>query len=136
MPNTDPDSVVVHVVAGVIFNAARDQVLIARRPDHLHQGGLWEFPGGKVEAGESPRAALARELREELALRVVRCAELMRVVHTYPDKTVQLDVWTVDEIAGAPLGNEGQVVAWVPLSRLSEYPFPAANQDILARLLS
>lgn len=136
MPNTDPDPAALHVVAAVIFNAARDQVLIARRPKHLHQGGLWEFPGGKVEVGESPRAALARELWEELALRVVRCAELMQVVHAYPDKTVQIDVWTVDEIVGTPLGNEGQVVAWVPLSRLSEYPFPAANQDILARLLA
>lgn len=136
MPNTDPDPVAVHVVAAVIFNAARDQVLIAHRPEHLHQGGLWEFPGGKVEMGESPRAALARELWEELALRVVRCAELMQVVHAYPDKTVQIDVWTVDEIVGTPVGNEGQAVAWVPLTRLSEYPFPAANQDILARLLT
>ncbi len=136
MPNTDPDSGPVHVVAAVIFNAARDQVLIARRPDHLHQGGLWEFPGGKVEMGESPRAALARELWEELALRVVRCTALMQVVHAYPDKTVQLDVWMVDEIVGTPVGNEGQAVAWVPLNRLSEYPFPAANQDILARLLT
>ncbi len=136
MPNTDPDSGPVHVVAAVIFNAAGDQVLIARRPQHLHQGGLWEFPGGKVEAGESPRAALARELWEELALRVVRCAEWLQVEHTYPDKTVRLDVWRVDETSGAPIGNEGQTVAWVPLSRLREYPFPAANQEILARLLA
>ena len=124
-----------HVAAGVI-RRSDGHVLIAKRPLDKHQGGLWEFPGGKVEVGESPRAALARELWEELALRVVRCAELMQVVHAYPDKTVQIDVWTVDDIAGTPLGNEGQVVAWVPLSRLNEYPFPAANQDILARLLA
>lgn len=136
MPSIDPDIAPVHVVAAVIFNPARDQVLIARRPEHLHQGGLWEFPGGKVDAGESPRRALERELWEELAIRVVACRELMQIQHAYPEKSVLLDVWTVHEIVGSPIGNEGQAVAWVPLTRLAEYRFPAANREILVKLLA
>lgn len=123
------------VVAGVIYNPGRDRILIARRPDHLHLGGLWEFPGGKLQAGESPRAALTRELWEELAITVIDCAPLMTISHDYADKTVSLEVWEVGEFRGVAVGNEGQQTAWVALADLHRYEFPAANQPVVKRLV-
>ncbi len=120
------------MVAGVIYSADRSRVLIARRPDHLHQGGKWEFPGGKVDVGENPQQALCRELREELALETIHCERLMVVHHDYADKSVLLDVWQVLGFSGTPVGNEGQAVVWVDLDQLSTYEFPAANQQIVA----
>jgi len=124
---------VVHVVAAVIVN--RDnQVLLALRPDHVHQGGLWEFPGGKVELDESPRQALARELKEELGLELVAARPLIRVLHHYSDKSVLLDVWYVDRTEGKAQGCEGQLIRWVDRSQLDNYSFPAANLPILSAL--
>lgn len=127
----------VHVVAAVI---RRDDgcILIARRPAHVHQGGLWEFPGGKVEAGESVTDALSRELNEELGIvpRIFR--PLIRIPHRYPDKSVLLDVWLVSAFSGEPSGREGQPVVWCAADALCQYDFPAANAPILgaARLPS
>lgn len=121
----------VHVAAAVI-RGAEGRILIARRPQHLHQGGLWEFPGGKVEAGESVRAALVRELLEELGIRVQQARPLLKVSHDYPDKQVLLDVWEVSRFSGEPHGAEGQPLAWVTPRQLPEYAFPAANQPIVA----
>jgi len=122
------------VVAGVIYDRHRQHILIARRPAHLHQGGLWEFPGGKVADGEDARAALARELREELAIAVVECAPLLTVHHDYSDRTVALDVWEVTDFGGVPVGNEGQEIAWVAVADLSGYAFPAANRPVVEYL--
>jgi 8-oxo-dGTP diphosphatase len=124
----------IHVAAGVIV-AAGGQILIARRPESAHQGGLWEFPGGKVEAGESVEAALARELQEELAIVVTACAPLLEVHHNYPDKSVLLDVWLVTAFTGEPHGNEGQPVRWVDVAALNNYTFPAANAPIVAAVI-
>lgn len=124
----------IHVAAGVICGAD-DTVLLALRPLDKHQGGLWEFPGGKVETGESVQAALARELHEELALEVLECEPLLVTEHDYGDKQVRLDVWLVTRHAGVPQGREGQAVAWVPLSRLPDHAFPAANRPIVEALL-
>jgi 8-oxo-dGTP diphosphatase len=123
----------IRVVAGVIYNPARDQVLVAKRPDHLHQGGLWEFPGGKLEQGEIPQAALQRELLEELGIRIEprSMQRVVQVSHSYPDKTVSLDFWEVSEFAGDPSGLEGQQIRWVPLVELSKYNFPKANQKVI-----
>ena len=124
----------VHVVVGVITND-KQQVLIAKRADHLHQGGFWEFPGGKVDQGESVEQALKRELEEELGVTVVRSAPLMEVRHDYADKLVLLDVWMVREFDGHAQGREGQPIKWIPLSQLGAFAFPAANQPIIDRLL-
>ena len=125
----------IHVVAAIIHHPGRERILLARRPDHLHQGGLWEFPGGKVDAGEGARQALDRELAEELAIQVVRAEPFLEVRHQYPDKAVLLDVWQVWEFAGTPVGNEGQAIRWAELAALPAYSFPAANQPILDALL-
>lgn len=132
MPNTGPDSnaTVVHVAAAAIFNP-QGQVLITRRAEHQHQGGLWEFPGGKVEAGELVRDALARELHEEIGIDVQQARPLIRVLHDYPDKSVLLDVWRVDAFSGEAHGCEGQPLTWVQPADLADYDFPAANEPIV-----
>lgn len=128
----------IHVVAAVIVHPDRQSIFISRRADHLHQGGLWEFPGGKVEAGESVESALARELFEELDIRVENAQPFMEVSHNYPDKQVFLDIWQVDSFTGTARGKEGQQCRWVGLQELHNdqlFEFPAANQPILQRLL-
>ncbi|MBC9252090.1 hypothetical protein A9179_17600 [Pseudomonas alcaligenes] len=121
----------VHVAAAVI-RGADGRILIARRADEQHQGGLWEFPGGKVEAGEAVEAALARELEEELGIQVRSARPLIQVQHDYADKQVLLDVWEVSAFTGEPHGAEGQPLAWVSERELLDYEFPAANQPIVA----
>ncbi|MBS7663797.1 Nudix family hydrolase [Pseudomonas lalucatii] len=121
----------VHVAAAVI-RAADGRVLIAKRPDDKHQGGLWEFPGGKVEAGEAVPTALARELEEELGICPTAARPLIQVRHDYPDKQVLLDVWEVSAFSGEPHGAEGQPLAWVAPRQLGDYEFPAANRPIVA----
>lgn len=121
----------VHVAAAVIRDGS-GKILIARRADTQHQGGLWEFPGGKVEADESVQTALARELQEELGIVVGAARPLIKVRHDYPDKQVLLDVWEVSGFTGEPHGAEGQPLAWVSARALTDYEFPAANQPIVA----
>jgi 8-oxo-dGTP diphosphatase len=128
MPNTVPD--VVHVAVGVVVNRDR-HVLVAKRHDSQHQGGLWEFPGGKVAAGESVQQALKRELQEEVNITVRECAALLKIPHDYGDKKVLLDVWYVQVFAGEARGCEGQPVRWVSLADMAALEFPAANQAIL-----
>ncbi len=123
----------VHVAVGVISDGA-GRILIARRPAHLHQGGLWEFPGGKVEPDESVEQALCRELLEELAIRIEAPQPLLNVEHDYTDKAVCLDVWWVESFRGEPRGQEGQPVQWVAIDTLHEFEFPAANQPIVAAI--
>jgi 8-oxo-dGTP diphosphatase len=123
----------IHVAAGIILNAA-GQVLLALRPSHKHQGGLWEFPGGKVEPGESVQVALRRELHEELNLEVGDCSPFVLIDHDYGDKQVRLDVWLVTSHRGAVHGKEEQQIAWVAIEELGNYRFPAANQGIVVAL--
>lgn len=120
----------VHVAVGIIINADQ-QVMITRRADHLHQGGLWEFPGGKLEPGESILDALKRELSEELNLQVVEAEPVMQIDHDYGDKCVLLDVWRVLEYCGEPVAMESQPMQWAPLSTLRDYRFPVANEPIV-----
>jgi len=123
----------VHVAAAAIVGADGN-LLISRRHDHLHQGGLWEFPGGKVEPGESAPQALCRELQEELGITPTRYAPLITIPYHYPDKHVLLDVWRVDAFEGVPVGREGQPLRWVAVDALRNADFPAANRPIIAAL--
>jgi len=125
----------VHVAVGVLINPA-GAVLITRRPDHVHQGGLWEFPGGKVETGEPAAAALNRELHEELGVTVQTAEPWLQVRHDYPDKRVWLDVWRVVAWRGEPQGREGQPLIWAQPAELAKFAFPAADQPIIAQLAS
>jgi 8-oxo-dGTP diphosphatase len=122
---------VVHVAVGVVVNRNRE-VLIALRHENQHQGGLWEFPGGKVDDNESVREALIRELQEEVNLTVRECASLLKISHDYGDKQVLLDVWYVHVFSGEAAGCEGQPVKWVAVEDLDDHAFPAANEPIIS----
>ncbi|WP_192036616.1 Nudix family hydrolase [Halomonas sp. YLGW01] len=125
----------VHVAAAAIVSEDAAQVLIARRPSNVDQGGLWEFPGGKLAPYETGFEALKRELHEELGVEIHRAQPLIRVHHEYPDKHILLDVWQVHAFAGEPFGREGQAVRWVAKDELFNYPFPAANLPILRAVI-
>jgi 8-oxo-dGTP diphosphatase len=122
-----------HVAVAVIANS-RGEVLITRRANHVHQGGLWEFPGGKVEAGESVQHALKREIHEELGIDIEPMHRLIRVPYRYTDRHVLLDVWKVDPVRGQVCGREGQPLAWTAIESLDKSSFPAANRSIIAAL--
>ena len=123
----------VHVVAGVLRDA-RGRVLLARRTEGRDLAGLWEFPGGKVEPGESPEDALVRELREELGVETEVGAPVACVPLESPGRRLLLDVREV-AFSGLPRGLEGQALAWVPLRKLSDYPMPPADVPVVAELL-
>jgi 8-oxo-dGTP diphosphatase len=123
-----------HVAAAVLRDAGTGHVLLTRRHDHLHQGGLWEFPGGKLEPGETVALGLARELQEELGIEVVRCRPFLCVDHAYPELTVRLDVHEVLEWHGEPRALEGQALRWADVRSLDPGDFPAADVPMLTAL--
>lgn len=128
----------VRVAVGVVLDVD-SRVLIARRAAHQHQGNRWEFPGGKIESGESLAEALIREFREEVSLELQPAPELapwMVVEHDYGDKQVRLEVALITAFSGEAKGLEGQEIAWQPLHSLSALDFPAANVDIIEGLLA
>lgn len=117
------------VAVGVITNSDGD-ILIAKRPASLEQGGLWELPGGKLAPYETGLQALKREIAEEVGLSVKAARPLIRINHTYPTKKVVLDVWKVLAFSGTPKGLEGQPLRWVSQQNLANYQFPQANLPI------
>lgn len=123
----------IHVAVAAIVNAD-NEVLTSLRAGHLHQGGLWEFPGGKLEAGETAEQALERELREELGISAVTYRPLIRIGHQYSDRAVCLHVYKVKHYHGRPCGLEGQPLKWVPIDSLQADEFPAADKPIIHAL--
>lgn len=123
----------VHVAVAVIINS-NNEVLISLRADDVHQGGLWEFPGGKVEKDESVLAALKRELSEELDIHVLEASPFKVIKHNYIDKSVVLDIWMVSHFSGEARGAEGQKIKWLPVEALKVKDFPAANGLIIQAL--
>ena len=123
----------IHAVAGVLCDT-RGRILLARRTAGRDLAGAWEFPGGKVEPGESPREALARELFEELGIRIGDIEPLISVPQRYSNKSIVLDVYTVVSFAGKPKGLEKQALAWSPLAKLASYPMPPADKPVVAAL--
>jgi 8-oxo-dGTP diphosphatase len=125
------------VAVGVVKNA-EGQILISLRDESLHQGGLWEFPGGKIESEETAEQALARELKEELAVTVLEATPLITISHQYSDMAVQLHVFLVERFSGTVKSCEGQPFKWISPDELTHHAFPAANQSIItaARLPS
>ncbi len=121
-----------HVVAAVIEK--NNRILLAKRPVEKHQGGLWEFPGGKLEPDETPHQALLRELKEELDIEINTSSPFLKVYHRYPDKAVFLDIYKVDDFEGEAKGLEGQRFEWVAREDLADYQFPAANEKIVSAL--
>jgi len=124
---------VIHVAVAVIQNAA-GQVLISKRPAHVHQGGLWEFPGGKLELGESVSQALKREVYEELGLIVEAHSPLIRIIHHYADRVVLLDVHRVIQFTGHAKGLEGQALQWLLPGQLLDCELLPADRPIITAL--
>jgi 8-oxo-dGTP diphosphatase len=122
------------VAVGVVIND-QQEVLIALRSTAQEQGGLWEFPGGKIEAGESDMQGLVRELAEEVGIKVITAEALTNIKHNYGDKSVDLRFILVPEFCGDAVGKEGQEIKWVSMNDLSQYSFPAANQLIIPWLM-
>ncbi|HHH39019.1 MAG TPA: Nudix family hydrolase [Sedimenticola sp.] len=121
------------VAVAVILDTA-GRVLLSRRHVNAHQGGLWEFPGGKLEPGETLDAALRREIREELGIEVLNHRPLITIDHHYPGRSVRLRVRQVATFRGVPEGREGQPLAWVAPAALAGYPMPAADRPIVTAL--
>ncbi len=119
-----------HIAVAVIKNM-QQQVLISKRKNNVHQGGLWEFPGGKIEAGESVFSALKRELFEELGISITAATPLIKIKHHYQDLSVLLDVWQINDFSGIAYGKEGQKIKWSLINKLSITDFPVANKTII-----
>ena len=124
------------VVAAALYDD-RGRILIAQRPAGKHMAGRWEFPGGKVSAGESEERALARELHEELGIEVIAARPFMRLAHAYADREVELSLWLVERYAGEPRPLDGQQLRWVAPAHLpgedileADRPFIAALRDL------
>lgn len=122
------------IAIGIIVRGA--EVLIAKRSSHQHLGGLWEFPGGKVEVGETPYEALCRELNEEVGITVEAADALTPVIHNYDDRSVELHAFHVTKFLGEPAHREGLEMVWQPLNCLHEKEFPAGNDVFLGFLSS
>jgi 8-oxo-dGTP diphosphatase len=125
---------IVRVAAAVILRAD-GQVLLAQRPPGKAYAGYWEFPGGKLEPGESPRAALDRELREELGLVVRRAAPWLVQRFVYPHAHVELNFFRVFAWDGEPVGHDGQAFAWQTPGRFDVAPLLPANTTVLRALV-
>jgi 8-oxo-dGTP diphosphatase len=122
------------VVAAAIFDAS-GRVLIAERPPGKHMAGRWEFPGGKVAPGESEKAALARELAEELGIECVDARPMMRLTHRYPDREVELSLWVVERYRGEPRALDGQRLKWVERARLEGEDILEADRPFVTALV-
>ena len=122
----------IDIVLGVIYSTTRDKVLVARRPQGSHLGGMWEFPGGKVGSDETALQALKRELFEEINIGVRDCSPLISFDYDYPGKPLRFRVWTVHGWTGQLRGKQGQHTQWVDISSLAAADFPPANKGIIA----
>jgi 8-oxo-dGTP diphosphatase len=124
---------VIHVVAGIVRDAA-GRILLAERPPGKHLAGLWEFPGGKCDPGESPEHALRRELHEELGIEIGAIKKLIAVPWRYPQKSILLDVYEVATYTGCEHGREGQALRWTTLAEIGSMPMPPADRPVVAAL--
>ena len=121
-------------VAAAVLRDASGRVLISQRPEGKQLAGYWEFPGGKIAAGESAEQALARELAEELGVSMKCCHPLLQLRHDYPDCEVELAVYLVDEYAGQPQGLEAQALKWVWPAELEGEALLPADRPIVEEL--
>ena len=129
MARSSPPRIV--VTAAVIEHD--NSFLVTRRPKGVHLAGYWEFPGGKIEPGESPASALAREIVEELDTEAAVGRELFTATHTYPDRIVELH-FLACQLKGVPRPALGQEMRWVPREELRNLQFPPADDELIRRL--
>lgn len=125
---------VVRAVVGILRRGGK--VLVAQRPEGKPYSGYWEFPGGKVEQNESTESALKRELHEELGIQVTSLQHWFEHTHSYPDKTVLLDLWLVDSFDGEPHGKENQQLTWATFEDMQALRLLEGNIPLLDRIKS
>jgi 8-oxo-dGTP diphosphatase len=123
------------VAAGALIDTD-GRVLLAQRPEGKSLAGLWEFPGGKVEEGESPEETLIREVLEELGVKIEKAciSPLAFASHSYPDFHLLMPLYFCRRWTGIPRGLEGQKLAWVRGAKLKDYPMPPADEPLIAPL--
>jgi 8-oxo-dGTP diphosphatase len=151
MPSTEADFPIInpatidadhiHVVAAIIWQqndpqSNQQKFLIAQRQKGKHLEDYWEFPGGKLEPGESPWQALQRELAEEIGIMPTKAAPYLKVYHRYPERNILLDTWVVEEYSGELVSGEGQQLCWVDLSQVDQYRLPPADLPIIEAIKS
>jgi len=125
----------IHVVAGALVSL-QGHILIAQRPIGKHMAGGWEFPGGKIDKGEAPLAALRRELEEELGIEVQKSEYLVTCDHEYPDRVVHLELWLVTEFKGEPKPLDHQALRWVSVDQLATADLLPADQPLIEALIN
>jgi mutator protein MutT len=128
------DDVRVEVVAAIVHRNGK--ILITRRLDHVHLAGLWEFPGGKVEAGESWEGALLREIREELGMEIAVGPEIFTIEHDYPTRSVRLHFFSCTVIRGEPQALDVSDLRWVTPAQLADFEFPPADAELIKKLIA
>ncbi len=136
MPTTEPDGAPVVLVVAVALIDVDGRVLLARRPPGKPMAGLWEFPGGKVRDGETPEAALIRELREELGIDTAESclAPFTFASHRYDDFHLLMPLYVCRVWKGMPFSREGQELTWVRPERLGDFAMPPADRPLVAML--
>jgi 8-oxo-dGTP diphosphatase len=136
MPAIAADGPPLVLVAAAALVDADGRVLLAQRPPGKSMAGLWEFPGGKVDTGETPEAALIRELAEELGVDVAASclAPFTFASYSYPDFHLLMPLYVCSKWSGTPVAREGQQLAWVRPARLGDYPMPPADKPLVAML--
>lgn len=124
-------------MAGALLDPAHG-VLLAQRPPGKHLAGMWEFPGGKLEGDESPLAALARELEEELDIRIEpsSAVPLIRLPWSYGERALLLDAWRIGRWEGVPRSMEGQALRWQPPREIDPAMLAPADRVILQALIA
>ncbi len=129
MPNTPT----IPVAVGIVFNP-EGKILVSLRPSHQVQAGKWEFPGGKIEMGESAEQALKREMLEEVGIIVHRATPLTQFSYNYAERRVWIEAWRIEEFSGEAQGCEGQEIAWMTFVQLRDLDMLSANKPILELL--
>ncbi len=132
-PPAEAQRPLVRVVAGALFDDG-GRVLIAERPAGKHMAGRWEFPGGKVGAGEGDERALRRELAEELGVEVLAARQLLTLTHEYDDRIVELSMWIVERYRGEPRSLDGQRLKWVSVRQLPDEDILEADRPFIEAL--
>ncbi|MCZ7832851.1 8-oxo-dGTP diphosphatase MutT [Atlantibacter hermannii] len=123
------------IAVGIIRNA-ENAIFITRRAADAHMANKWEFPGGKIEAGETPEQALIRELQEEVGITAGQPSLYETLEYAFPDRHITLWFYLVESWQGEPWGREGQPGEWIAASQLDTAAFPPANEPVVARLIA